>query len=309
LGLLAREPFASRLRQLSAEADVVHFVEAEAAGGLGLVSKPAVVQLHCLTMRDGRSWSPIRAAGRESIELLRAEIKIRRRARWLLANSPEVGNDIALRERGATVMVAPLALDPTYYAPAATLGSNVAGLIGTATWPPTASAVERLIGKVWPLVRELYPQARLVLAGHGMERSRFKHLPDCPSIEWRGTVPSASDFLRELGVLLYPLAAGSGAKIKVLEALALGVPVVTTPNGAEGLGSSKGVVIETEDRSLAAATITLLKDAQARGLAGKAASETFRDYHTPELAAVPVIELYERMVGELGVGVRRARSR
>jgi glycosyltransferase involved in cell wall biosynthesis len=141
-----------------------------------------------------------------------------------------------------------------------------------------------------------------------MERTRFEHLPNCSGVEWRGTVSSASDFLRELGVLLYPLTAGSGTKIKVLEALALGIPVVTTPHGAEGLGGLGGVTIETEDALLAAATSALLGDLQARRSVGMAASKTFTEHHTPRSAAGPVLELYER-IAEVGKPYSSPRQR
>jgi glycosyltransferase involved in cell wall biosynthesis len=296
LGGLAQDPFVERLRALSADADVVHFVESEAALAIDRVDRPALAQLHCLTRRDPRVWNPLRAQGRVSIELLRGERRVRRRARWLLVNSFEVGEPLAAAATGAEVVVAPLALDPAHYLPRAQLESPLVGLIGTARWPPTREAVERLLTRVWPLVVEREPAARLVLAGHGMERSAFHHLPEPPGVEWRARVPSATDFLRELGVLLYPLTAGSGAKIKVLEALALGLPVVTTPEGAEGLGARGGVTVETDDARLAGAVVGLCEDIHARLAAGEAAHETFVRYHSPVPAAAPAIELYERMV-------------
>jgi glycosyltransferase involved in cell wall biosynthesis len=296
MGRLARAPFATRLGERAREADVVHFVEAEAAVAMDAVQAPALVQLHCLTRRDPRVWNPLRAAGRVSIELLRAELKVRRRARWLLANSQEVAQSLAAAAPNAEVVAAPLALDPSHYAPPASLAAPVAGLIGTARWPATASAVERLIDSVWPLVLERRSDARLLLAGEGMERATFPRLAERAGVEWRGPVASASAFLRELGVLLYPLTAGSGAKVKVLEALALGVPVVTTRGGAEGIVGRGGVSVETDDLGLASAAAALLGDSDARRIAGGAALATFSEHHTPASATAPVIELYERML-------------
>ena len=202
----------------------------------------------------------------------------------------------------AHVAVAPLPLDPAVYTPRAPLDAPVAGLIGTAVWPPTANAVERLLTSVWPRVLERRPDARLLLAGFGMEREAFAHLPDLPGVEWRGTVPSATDFLRELGVLLYPLGRGSGAKIKVLEALALGVPVVTTPDGAEGIGgpaasSSTSTTARSPTRpSLCSPTPPLARPPAPRRY------DTFTDHHAPLPATVPLLELYEQMAAS---GVRR----
>lgn len=296
LGELAHKPFSDRLVERSRDVDLVHFLEAEAAVASHLVRCPALVQLHCLTRRDPRVWNPLREEGRVSIELLRAERRVRARARWLLVNSAEVAAPLTASRGHAEVVVAPLALDPSDYAPAATLEAPVAGLIGTARWPPTEQAVRRLLTSVWPLVLELRPDARLLLAGVGMEREAFAGLPQHASVEWRGSVPSAAGFLRELGLLLYPLTAGSGAKVKVLEALALGVPVVTTPEGAEGIFGDGGLTVETDDRRLALAVAELLGDSARRRSAGDAALANFSGHHAPAVAAAPVVELYRRML-------------
>ncbi len=295
-GLLRRGPFAARLTELSKQVDLVHFVEAQAAVAMGLVDRPALAQIHFLTRRDREIKWLWRRDTRIAIELLRAERRVCKQARWLLANSTEVVGGLAAAAPRARVAVAPLALDPVFYTPRASVEDPVVGLIGTARWPPTRHAVERLLSDVWPLVREQRPEATLLLAGQGMEREAFAHLPEWPGVQWLGRVASATDFLREVGAVLYPLTEGSGVKVKVLEALALGIPVVTTPAGAEGLGALGGVAVERDDRSLAAATLKLLEDTQARREAAEAAHRTFVEHHTPLPATRPVVELYERML-------------
>ena len=295
LGEFAQGPFAELVQARAGEADVVHFADLEAAGGLGRVQGPALVQLDCLTRLDPRVWNPVRPQGRRSIELLRGEARARRRARWLLASSAEVADCLRASAPHAHVSYAPLALDPARYEPAAALDSALAGLIGTARWPSTQEAVVRLLSRVWPLVRARRPDARLLLAGDGMEPAHFRSA-DAPGVEWLGRVESAADFLRQLGVLLYPLSRGSGAKVKVLEALALGIPVVTTPHGAEGVGARGGLAVETDDERLAASVLALCEDPQARRQAGEAARRTFAVHHSPVAAATAMAELYERML-------------
>jgi glycosyltransferase involved in cell wall biosynthesis len=295
-GALARGLFAERLRACAADADIVHMVELHAASAQQLVDRPTVVQLHCLTLRDREIRYPWRREDRTSLELLRTERRVRRRASWLLVNSTEMADALAGKTPRSRIVVAPLALDPRHYVPRASLESPVAGLIGTARWPPTANAVKRLLARVWPLVLERRPDARLILAGAGMEASAFGPHASLPGVEWRGQVPSATAFLRELGLLLYPLTAGSGAKVKVLEALALGIPVVTTRDGAEGLGSRDGVVVEVDDARIADSAVALLGDLGARRAAGARAHENFMSNHIPEPAAAPVVELYERVL-------------
>jgi glycosyltransferase involved in cell wall biosynthesis len=301
-GALIGGGFARRLGELAARADVVHLVDLRTASALRVLDRPAVLQLDCLTARD-RKIRLRTGEDREALETLLAERRALRRADWMLVNSREVADQLPARIPRSHRGIAPLALDRAHYPLRASLEQPIAGMIGTARWPPTTRAVERLLTRVWPLVLERRPNARLLLAGVGMEAATFGAGADLPGVEWRGHVPSAGDFLRELGVLLYPLTAGSGTKVKVLEAMALGIPVVTTREGAEGLLDRSGLVVDEQDEGIAVATVTLLDDLDARRAAGAGAHENFLSHHTPGVAAAPVVELYERMLAE-----RRARQ-
>ncbi|HTW11297.1 MAG TPA: hypothetical protein VME01_01025, partial [Solirubrobacteraceae bacterium] len=171
-----RGDFGSRLAALSTSADIVHVHGVGAGVMLPLIAGPAVVQLDCLTRRDrdvGRPWA---WEGRVAIETLRAERLSRRRARWILASSEPVANELAAVAPHAQITYAPLPLDPSQYPGRADLGRPIAGLIGTARWPPTANAVERLLTQVWPRVLRVRPDAQLWLAGRGMEAASFPHL-------------------------------------------------------------------------------------------------------------------------------------
>ena len=144
-GLLTRGAFAERLQELAEDADLVHFVEAQAAVAMGLVDCPSLVQIHFLTRRDREIGWPWRRDTRIAIELLRAERRVCGKARWLLANSTEVAKGLALIAPHAQVSVAPVALDPGFYVPRAPLQSSVVGLIGMARWPPTKRAVGNVL--------------------------------------------------------------------------------------------------------------------------------------------------------------------
>jgi glycosyltransferase involved in cell wall biosynthesis len=296
VGELSGGPFAARVRACAQTADVVHFVEIRAATGLRNVRRPTVAQLDCATARDRRLRLSLEWEDLNWIQHVRAERWVARHADALLVSSAEVAEDLARKAPRERIAVAPLSLDPDHYRQRASLEQPLAGMIGTASWPPTANAVRRLLTRVWPRVLESRPGARLALAGVGMEQDSFPELATPAGVQWRGRVPSAPEFLRELGVLLYPLTSGSGVKVKVLEALALGLPVLTTSDGAEGLGGRGGVVVEDDDARLAQATVALLDDHAARVAAGELAHETFREHHSPRVAVAPVLDLYARLL-------------
>jgi glycosyltransferase involved in cell wall biosynthesis len=179
--------------------------------------------------------------------------------RRLVASSPDVAAELRRRAPRAEVTVAALTLDPAHYAPAP-LADPIAGFIGTAAWPPTAAAATRLVRDVWPLVRRAAPEARLRVAGRGMDAL----VGGTEGVEVFGTVPSAAAFFAGVSLLLFPLSRGSGMKVKTLEALASGVPVVTTAFGAEGVQANEGVVVAAEDEAVAAAAAAVLSDEDER---------------------------------------------
>jgi glycosyltransferase involved in cell wall biosynthesis len=215
-----------------------------------------------------------------------------RRHRHVVASSPLVAQ--VLREWGAKdVVLAPLSLDPGLYRPAPLDGPPVAGLIGTAAWPPTESAIRRLVDDVWPRVLRRVPDARLVLAGRGTDRLGLR---PPPGVELLGEVASGRGLFQSLALFLFPLPRGSGMKVKVLEALASGIPVVTTAAGAEGIAPSGGVVVESDPERIAAVAAELLTDERARRERGAAARADFERRFAPRPATEPLVELYARIV-------------
>jgi glycosyltransferase involved in cell wall biosynthesis len=293
LGGLARSELALQVREAAPDADVLHLEEISTASLGEGVPLPVVAHLHYLVRRDRPPAAPWRREFRHVVELARAERRAIRRHRFLLASSPVVAGELRRQARpGTEVVLAPLSLEPERYPAAPLNGPPVAGLIGSAVWPPTADAVRRLVVDVWPLVRRLVPDARLSIAGRGTDSL----VAEAAGVETLGAVSSSGEFLRGLALLLFPLRRGSGMKVKVLEAIASGVPVVTTPPGAEGIEPNEGVVVECEPRRLAEAAAALLRDEAERRERGAAARATFERLYTPRPATEPIAELYSTMI-------------
>jgi len=285
--------FAARVRELARDVDVVHLEETETSWCDRGIDRPSVVHVHFRMRMDRPLGKPWRNEFRYVLEHAAAERLAARRHRYLLASSPVVAESLRRLARGTEVVLAPLALDPQYYPVAAPTGEPVAGLIGTAAWAPTGAAVRRLLDRIWPLVSSRVPDARLLVAGRGT--AGLVGASAGTGVEILGEVTSAQAFLRRLGLLLYPAPRGSGMKVKVLEAMACGVPVVTTRSGAEGIASCRGVIVAESDGELAAHAVRLLRDADERRERGAAARETFLADYVPVPATAPLVELYERM--------------
>jgi glycosyltransferase involved in cell wall biosynthesis len=105
-------------------------------------------------------------------------------------------------------------------------------------WQANEQGVMWFLKKVWPLVLSAQPKVKFHLAGKGLRKTdpRFFQL----GIVNHGEVSNAEDFMHQHGLMIVPIQAGSGIRIKTLEAMALGIPVVSTSIGAQGLAVESG---------------------------------------------------------------------
>jgi glycosyltransferase involved in cell wall biosynthesis len=293
-GNLGRGDFARRVRELAAAVDVIHLEETETARCDDGIETPSLVHLHYRVRQDRDFGLPWRPEFRFVLEDALAERAAIRRHRYLVCSSPVIAEAVRRGAPHAEVVRAPLSLDPRYYAQAPLDGPPVAGIIGTGNWRPTGEAIDRLANRIWPRVHERVPEAKLLVAGRALDA--VAGLAESPGVQVLGEVESASAFLRGLSVLIFPLERGSGMKVKVLEALASGVPVVTTPAGAEGIEADDGAIIEQDDGALADAVVRLLRDGDERTRRGHAGRQAFLDRYSPRPATAPLVALYERMV-------------
>lgn len=145
--------------------------------------------------------------------------------------------------------------------------------VGNYEYAPNVDAIEWALNEVWPRLWALRPEARFIVCGHAMPDAWRQRWPD-PRIEWRGFVPSLPEVQSQAAVFMAPLRSGGGSKLKVLEALAAGLPVVSTREGLSGLDVSDGVQARVADsaEAMAQATAELLAQpdrAQALGQAAR----------------------------------------
>jgi glycosyltransferase involved in cell wall biosynthesis len=154
---------------------------------------------------------------------------------------------------------------------------------------PNIDAVAFLTREIWPEVRKLCPEMRLRLVGRG-ERFITQILPggslENSGIEITGPVDDARAEIAQARIVLAPLRAGSGTRIKILEAWAAARCVVATPLAAEGLAARDGVniVLASDAAGFSAAVVRLLDDSVARQRLAAAGRRTFEEHYSWETA-------------------------
>ena len=117
---------------------------------------------------------------------------------------------------------------------------------GNMGYLPNVHAVKWFVKHSFPIIKHAIPYAKLRIVGAN-PTSYIKSLDNGTSIEVTGYVESISEELKRAQIAIAPMRSGSGMQNKILEAMACGVPVVTTHNGLEGIFAKKGEEISVAD--------------------------------------------------------------
>jgi glycosyltransferase involved in cell wall biosynthesis len=143
--------------------------------------------------------------------------------------------------------------------------------VGDLSWPPNAEAIRWLRSEIWPLVRRAHADARAEILGRGAPEDLLSGASE--DFRFLGEGADTRPHWKGAAVAVVPLRAAGGTRLKILEAAASGVPVVSTSVGVEGLAlePSKEILVADDAESFAAAVSQLLADAGRRASLAKAA--------------------------------------
>ncbi len=119
--------------------------------------------------------------------------------------------------------------------------------IGTMYWQPNIDAVEWFIGQVFPLIKAEKPDVQFDVLGARPSQKLLAMNGNNSGIHVTGYVADPADFISKAGVMVVPLLAGGGMRVKILNALAQGLPIVTTSLGCEGIDVVPGVHLLVAD--------------------------------------------------------------
>lgn len=107
--------------------------------------------------------------------------------------------------------------------------------LGSLDWRANTDGVRWMLETIWPSVREQESRAVLQIVGRKPSAELRKLIEQTPGCELHADVPDVRPFLEQAGMMAVPLRVGGGSRLKILEALATALPVISTQVGAEGL--------------------------------------------------------------------------
>jgi glycosyltransferase involved in cell wall biosynthesis len=163
---------------------------------------------------------------------------------------------------------------PIYFAPSGTdvpAAKEVAkipfaiGFSGVMDYPPNVDAAAHFAHDIFPLVRKRVPGATFHVVGKNPS-AEVKALERYDGVVVTGEVPDVKEYLRQVQVFACPMRLGAGMKMKIIEAMAVGLPAVSTTRGAEGMDfvAGRDFIAADAAEEFAAAVVRLLLDEKLR---------------------------------------------
>ena len=232
-------------------------------------------------VRGERNWLKKIYGRMEYHKIRRLELAVCGSASVVLACSDWDKELLAQDCPGAKIAVLPNVVDVETYSPATGDDGETVLFTGAMDWLPNQDGAEYFISEILPKLRQLTVGTHFVVAGRNPPPEMLRRYGGIPDVHFTGTVRDIRSIIAQAAVCAVSLRIGSGTRMKILEAGAMGKAVVSTTLGAEGLGLRQGeeILLADDPRSFAQAVATLLKDPALRRRLGQAARQRVeRDY-------------------------------
>lgn len=134
--------------------------------------------------------------------------------------------------------------------------------LGGLDWLPNREGLIWFLDNCWELISEIVPDVEFFIAGRNAPADFVKKVSTYKNVNFMGEVPDSKEFMLSKAVMVVPLMAGSGMRIKIVEGLSLGKAIVSTSIGAEGIDAKDGeeIMIANKANELVAKAVKLLSD-------------------------------------------------
>ncbi len=198
---------------------------------------------------------------------------------------------------GVPKFVIPNGVDLDYFSPSLDrIRPNSLVFTGSMNYYPNADGAVYFLQEIFPLILHEVPGATITVVGNGPPKSLLRLR--ARNIEVTGFVPDVRPFISSSALYVVPLRMGGGTRLKVMEAMAMKKPVVTTSIGCEGiqLRHDESVMIADHPREFAASVIELLRDPQKANRIAEVGHDSVQKQYSWTAVGTKLQKAYESLV-------------
>jgi glycosyltransferase involved in cell wall biosynthesis len=272
--------------------DVLHFDTLGLAQYRALVKGVGTVLNHHnieSSMMSLRAATESRSAPRqywrwEARKLRRAEQRYCPQFTLNLVVSPEDGEILAARAPGVETRVVANGVDTEYFTPRPDPGGSTLLFCGGLDWYPNGDAMAYFFEQIWPLLRRRLPEIRVVVVGRNPPKWLAQLGAADSRVEVTGFVDDVRTYFRQAAAYFCPIRAGGGTRLKILDALAMGVPLVGTTFACSGIAvqHEKDVLLADTPEAFVGQILRVLSDPTLRAsLAARGRELVSKEYSWP----------------------------
>ena len=169
--------------------------------------------------------------------------------------------------------------------------------IGSLDWSPNQEGLIWFFENCWNDIHAKYPDLNFYVAGRNAP-VWFQRKIGMPNVIYKGEVADAYEFINSKSIMIVPLFSGSGMRIKIIEGMALGKPIITTVIGTEGISttSGKNIILAEDAPGFTEAISKLIEDRQYFDEISKNAIEYIHEHFDNLASAGALIEFYKKHI-------------
>ena len=199
----------------------------------------------------------------------------------------------------ARIFVIENGVDAAYYEDEQSSTKERIVFVGSMDYHANIDGAKNFTRHVWPTIRQLRTQLRFTIVGRHPS-PQVRKLSSIDGVEVTGSVPDVRPYYREALAAVVPLNVGGGSRLKILEAMAAGVPVVSTTLGAEGLDVNDGenILLTESAVQLAGRIIALIEDPELRTRLIAGGRALVRERYDWSRLGAKLLDQYQTMVSE-----------
>ncbi len=217
----------------------------------------------------------------EGSKMLRAEKRLARRFDLCTATTRAEWQTLEGYGTGAATDWFPNGVDAQFFSPTdGSYDADTVSFIGRMDYYPNQECMQRFCAQVWPLLRQQRPQMKLLIVGADPSAA-MQALGKLPGVTVTGSVPDVRPYIRGSALMVAPLAIARGTQNKILEAMAMGVPVVTSTAAAGGVDaeSERHLLVADTPQDIAAAVLRVTGNPAERQRLAVAGRERMLSHH------------------------------